>query len=210
MVRAASIQSSRSSASAASASERRKSAFHPSSTLSSSPGRTRCSRRGEQLGSDAGPPRRASPRSGRRRGGCCPRKPVCGSSKLPRGGDAEVRGRAPAASSPQTSASSSSRRPQVELALDALGVGVLGGEEAAVGVAQVAQHVVDRLLDHPPVAVAAGDEPGVQVRARRAGPGRRASSRSGARASARRPSSGGSRRRPGRRCRPRPWRRATP
>ena len=54
-------------------------------------------------------------------------------------------------------------RPHVELALDALGVGVLGGEEPAVGVAQVAQHVRDGLLDDAAVAVGAGDHPAVQV-----------------------------------------------
>ena len=54
-------------------------------------------------------------------------------------------------------------RPHVELALDAFGVGVLGGEEAAVGVVQVAQHVGDGLLDDAPVALGAGDHPTVQV-----------------------------------------------
>ena len=44
-------------------------------------------------------------------------------------------------------------RPHVEPPLDAFGVGVLGGEEAAVGVTQVAQHVPDRLLDDPSVAL---------------------------------------------------------
>ena len=42
--------------------------------------------------------------------------------------------------------------PHVEPALLALGVGVLGGEEAAVGVAQVAQHVADGLVEHLAVA----------------------------------------------------------
>ena len=49
LARAASIQSSRSSAAAASVSAARNSAFHPSSTLSSSPGRTRVSRRSSKL-----------------------------------------------------------------------------------------------------------------------------------------------------------------
>ena len=77
------------------------------------------------------------------------------------------------------------------------------------GSAQLAEQVVERLLDDLAVALVAGDEPGVQVRRRRAARCRRASSRSAGRASARRPSSGGSRRRAGRRSRRRPSRRAS-
>ena len=56
--------------------------------------------------------------------------------------------------------------PHVELALPStLRVGVLGGEEAALRVAQVAQHVADGLLDDAAVAVGAGHQPPVQVRA---------------------------------------------
>ena len=57
-------------------------------------------------------------------------------------------------------------RPDVELALDALGVGVLGGEEPVVVVAQVAQHVTDGLLDDAPVARLTGGQPRLGVRAR--------------------------------------------
>jgi hypothetical protein len=53
--------------------------------------------------------------------------------------------------------------PDEEPALDALGVGVLGGEEAAVGVAQLAQQVVRGAGGDLPVAGAAGELPGVQV-----------------------------------------------
>ncbi len=56
-------------------------------------------------------------------------------------------------------------RPHVEPPLDPFGVGVLGGEEAPVGVAQVAQHVPDRLLDDPPVTLVPGDQPRVEIRA---------------------------------------------
>ena len=56
------------------------------------------------------------------------------------------------------------RRPRVGQPLDALGVGVLRRGEAAVGQAQVAQHVLDGLLGHLAVALGAGDEPPVQVR----------------------------------------------
>ena len=54
-------------------------------------------------------------------------------------------------------------RPDVELAFDAFGVGILGGVEAAVRMAQIAEHVTDRLVEHLPVVVRAGDLPGVQV-----------------------------------------------
>src|SRR4029453_5796348 len=40
--------------------------------------------------------------------------------------------------------------PDEEAALDPLGVGVLGGEEAAVGVAQLAQQEVGGAAGHPP------------------------------------------------------------
>ena len=56
-------------------------------------------------------------------------------------------------------------RPHVELALHALGVGVLGRVEAAVGVAQVAQHVGDGLVEDLPEARLAGDLPGMEVAA---------------------------------------------
>ena len=60
-------------------------------------------------------------------------------------------------------------RPDVELALDALGVGVLGRVEASVGVAQVPQHVADRLVDHLAVHRPAGHHPGVEVHPRQQG-----------------------------------------
>ena len=53
--------------------------------------------------------------------------------------------------------------PDVELALFAFAVGVLGRVEPAVRMAQVTQDVVDGLLDHPPVPLLAGHLPGVEV-----------------------------------------------
>jgi hypothetical protein len=53
--------------------------------------------------------------------------------------------------------------PDVELPLDALGVGVLGRAPAAAGGGEVAEDVVDGLLEHLAVAVEAGDLPGVEV-----------------------------------------------
>ncbi len=60
-------------------------------------------------------------------------------------------------------------RPHVELALDAFGVGILGGEEAAVGVVEVAQDVGDGLLDDASVALGPGHHPPVQVGAHEQG-----------------------------------------
>ncbi len=54
--------------------------------------------------------------------------------------------------------------PCVGEALDSVGVGVLRGGEAALGQQQLAQHVVERLLDDLAVALAAGHEPAVEVR----------------------------------------------
>ncbi len=54
-------------------------------------------------------------------------------------------------------------RPDVEAALLAFGVGVLGRVEPAGRMAEVAQHVADRLLDHLPVALVARELEGVQV-----------------------------------------------
>ena len=55
-------------------------------------------------------------------------------------------------------------RPRVRQSLDAVRVGVLRRRERAVRQQQVAEHVLDRLLDHLAVALAAGDEPRVEVR----------------------------------------------
>ena len=60
------------------------SAFHPSSTLSSSPGRTRCSRAANSVGSTAADRVGAVLGRGPTAWRMLPRKPVCGSSKLPR------------------------------------------------------------------------------------------------------------------------------
>ena len=92
------------------------------------------------------------------------------------------------------------RRPGVGQALDAVGVGVEGRREAALGGAEVAHQEVGRLGSHPP-----GQRrrrwPGSSGRRRAAaGRCRRASSRSGARPSARRRSTARSRRPAGRRC----------
>ena len=54
-------------------------------------------------------------------------------------------------------------RPDVEQPLLALAVGVLGRREPAAGLAQVAQHVADRLVQDLEIPVEAGDLPGVQV-----------------------------------------------
>ena len=56
--------------------------------------------------------------------------------------------------------------PGEELALDPFGVGILRGEEPAVGMAHLAEQVLARLGGHPPVALAAGDlpRPGVDPR----------------------------------------------
>ena len=59
--------------------------------------------------------------------------------------------------------------PQVELALDPLGVGVLGREEAPLLVTQVPLDVGDGLLDHGPVPRLAGHEEGPQVGAEQQG-----------------------------------------
>ncbi len=55
--------------------------------------------------------------------------------------------------------------PQVELAFDPFGVGVFGGVEPAVGMVQVAEHVLDDLLDDASIAREPDHEPTVQVRA---------------------------------------------
>src|SRR5581483_9153624 len=55
------------------------------------------------------------------------------------------------------------RMPDVELALDALGVGVLGGVEAAVGVTQVAKDVSDGLGQDLDEARLSRELPGVEV-----------------------------------------------
>ena len=56
-------------------------------------------------------------------------------------------------------------RPEVELAFDAFGVGILGCVEAARGVREVAEHVADDVFDDRAVAGFAGREIPVQVRA---------------------------------------------
>ena len=55
-------------------------------------------------------------------------------------------------------------RPRVREPLDAVGVGVLGRRERALGQQEVAEHVVHGLLDHLAIALAAGDEPRVEIR----------------------------------------------
>ena len=56
------------------------------------------------------------------------------------------------------------RRPREGEPFDALGVGVLGGREAAAREPQLSQAVVDGLLDDLPVAALAGQHERVQVR----------------------------------------------
>ena len=95
-------------------------------------------------------------------------------------------------------------RPDVELALHALGVGVEGGVEAALRAAQLAQDELERLLARPAqqrVVARPATRAGTRGRAARC---RRASSRSAGRSRCCRPRSARSRRRSGRRCRRRP------
>ena len=54
-------------------------------------------------------------------------------------------------------------RPRVGESLDAVGVRVLRRREAALAQAQLAEHVVEGLLRDLPVALLAGDDPGVQI-----------------------------------------------
>ena len=56
------------------------------------------------------------------------------------------------------------RGPRVGQTLDAVRVRVLRRGERALRQRQVAEHVLDRLLDDLPVAVASGHEPAVEVR----------------------------------------------
>ena len=56
------------------------------------------------------------------------------------------------------------RRPRVRQPLDAVGVGVLRRGEAAARQAQLAHHVVERLLRHVAVPLLAGEQPRVEVR----------------------------------------------
>ena len=56
------------------------------------------------------------------------------------------------------------RRPREGEPFDAVGVGVLRRGEAAAFEAELAQRVLDRLLDDAAVALLAGHEPAVQVR----------------------------------------------
>ena len=55
-------------------------------------------------------------------------------------------------------------RPREREPFHALGVSVLRGGEAAVDEPQLAEHVVERLLGHPPVALLARGRPGVEIR----------------------------------------------
>ena len=55
------------------------------------------------------------------------------------------------------------RSPRERGALDAFGVGVLGRREGAPGQTELAQHVVDRLLDDAPIPLVARAHPSVQV-----------------------------------------------
>ena len=54
-------------------------------------------------------------------------------------------------------------RPREEPAFDALGVGVLRGEEPALGMLHLPQQVLDRLGRHAAIAILAGDLPGPRV-----------------------------------------------
>ena len=55
-------------------------------------------------------------------------------------------------------------RPREGQPLDAVRVRVLRRGEAALGQPQLAEHVVERLLGHAPVALVAGHDPGVEIR----------------------------------------------
>ena len=129
------------------------------STLSSSPGRTRLARASNsawRAASTSGG-RASSPRACMRLGMVVP----C--SKLPPGRK-PYQWRATSASLAEDLAHLRVG-PHVELALLALAVGVLGRGDAAAGLAQVAEHVVDRLGEHLPEARLAGELPAVQVEA---------------------------------------------
>ena len=150
-----------SSAAAASASDASISPFHSVSTLSSSPGagaargpRTALPGRLD-LGRPGSSPRCVQPG----RGWCDPRS--CRSSVN------SYHSSATSASSPSDVADLAGR-PHVEQALVAVAVlvgrvGVLGRVEPAGGMAQVAQHVLDRLVDDLLPAFLAEDEVGVEV-----------------------------------------------
>src|SRR5207253_2134454 len=56
------------------------------------------------------------------------------------------------------------RRPRERQSLDAFGVSVLRGCEAATLELKLSQRVLDRLLDYAPVAVLSRHEPAMQVR----------------------------------------------
>ena len=157
--RAAAIQSSRSNTNAASASAPRNSAFQPRRTLSSSPGRTRRARF-EQPGQGALDGRRPLLVA------VHDVEDVATESRV-RILEVALLGDAVEAHHlvgvVTTHLAELVDRPAVELALDALRVGVLGREEAALGVAEVAQHVGDDLLGDAPVTRLAGDLPSVHV-----------------------------------------------
>ena len=131
----------------ASASDDTISAFHSVSTLSSSPGRGRCSRASNSRwrSSSIAGGRAQSPRAWRRLGIERPSK--LPSSVMPH----QARAASASARSPST-ARDLGRRPRVEQALVAVAVGsgrvgVLGRREPAGVLAQVAQHVLDGLGD---------------------------------------------------------------
>ena len=122
-------------------------------------------------------PRRAPPARGRStRRAPCRRGTAAAACRARRG----RRSRSSGSSSPRTmkrpcsNSSSSSRgesdgrcllrRPRVRQPLDAVGVGVVRGRERAVRQRELAQHVPERLLDDLAVALAAGHDPGVEVR----------------------------------------------
>ena len=116
-------------------------------------GRTRCSRTSssrERISSSRAGPRAAALQH------------VRAVLEVPLGGGAEELDAGPASSSPRASRSSL-ERPHVELALDALGVGIERRVEAALGTAHLPQRPVERLAANAPEQRLAGHLPAVQV-----------------------------------------------
>ena len=131
---AASIQSGRSRTRPHSASAASASPFQDATALSSRAGFGRCSRSSKSSRARLARRARRGGRSGR------PRTDASSSSGAP-----------------------SRARPGERQALDAVGVGVLRRGEAAALERELAQHVLDRLLDDLAVALLAEHEPAVQV-----------------------------------------------
>ena len=107
--------------------------------------------------------RRMRRHSGRRSGSPGPRTGMFLPSKLPRSVAPNHAIASSASGSPLERLAQLLHRPDVEPALLALGVGVEGRVEAALGAAHLAQRPVEGLLADPPEEVVMRDQPAVQV-----------------------------------------------